>query len=269
MSAGDADHARQRKLLSHAFSDQALRDQEPLLKSYVDLLITQLRKHADSESGTDMVEWLTYVTFDVVADLSFGSPFGNLANCEPHPWVSTFKSGIKQGILFVAFRSMGIPFVDSFLAKFISPYIQAKRHEQARYASAAVGERLSRKTSRPDFLANFQRENDMSQISKDEIDSIFTIVALAGCESPATALSGALYHLLSNPGAYKKLREEVGELKNDDELTIANLSRLPYLRAVLDESLRMYPPVPAAMDRVVPGKGKFVRRTPSLVHVKR
>jgi len=259
MSANDADHARQRKLLSAAFSDHALREQEPVIKSYVDLLVKQLREESDRNvNGVDMVEWFTYTTFDIIGDLSFGVPFGNLANKKPHPWVSTFKSGIKQGILFVAIRSLGIPLFDSILYPLVSPIFQQKRHEQFKYAQAAVRERLNTKTERPDFISNFLRDNDTSVVPQAEIESIFTIVALAGCESPATALSGATYYLLRNPAVYKKLQDEIRNLQTDDDLSIANLSRLPYLRAVLEESLRVYPAVPAAMDRVVPPEGRAV-----------
>ena len=41
-AANDTDHARIRRLLSHAFSEAALREQEPLLNSYFDLLVNKL-----------------------------------------------------------------------------------------------------------------------------------------------------------------------------------------------------------------------------------
>ena len=261
MSANDPDHARQRKFLSNAFSDQALREQEPVLRRYVDLLIKQLRDESDAGGkAVDMVEWYTFTTFDIIGDLSLGTPFGNLAKKEAHPWVSTFKSGIKQGILFVAFRSLGIPLFDSLIQRLVSPILQRKRHQQFKHAQTAVTKRLSKKTERPDFMTNFLRYNDLGDVSRDEIESIFTILALAGCESPATALSGATYYLLSNPSAYKKLEDEIRSLPTDADITIANLSRLSYLKAVLDESLRVYPPVPAAMDRVVPAEGRTVSK---------
>ena len=259
MSANDTDHARQRKLLSNAFSDTALREQEPLLQSYADLLVKQIREECQSGAkATDMVEWFTFTTFDIIGDLSFGRSFDNLANKEAHPWVSTFKSGIKQGILFVAFRTLCVPFFDRLIYRVVSPVLQRKRHEQFKHAQAAVHERLKKKTDRPDFISNFLRFNDVASVPLPEVESIFTIVALAGCESPATALSGALYYLLRNPIPYKKLQDEIRRLRSDEDIKIASLARLPYLKAVLDESMRLYPPVPAAMDRVVPGEGSMV-----------
>jgi cytochrome P450 len=38
------DHSRYRKSLAHAFSEKALRDQEPLIGKYVDLLIEKLKE---------------------------------------------------------------------------------------------------------------------------------------------------------------------------------------------------------------------------------
>ena len=137
MSASDADHARQRKLLSHAFSDQALREHEPILRSYADLLVKQLREESKNKpGGVDMAEWLTYATFEIISDSSLGQSFGNLESKKAHPWVNTFKSGIKQGVLFANARAIGIPFFDSTIARWISPIIQHKRVCPSRSRSA-------------------------------------------------------------------------------------------------------------------------------------
>ena len=48
LSANDADHARYRRLLSHAFSEKALRQQEDLIQSYIALLVQRLRTRASS-----------------------------------------------------------------------------------------------------------------------------------------------------------------------------------------------------------------------------
>lgn len=57
------DHARMRRLVSHAFSERALRDQEGYLKLYVDKLMNRLRK-ASMEGPQDIVTWYNWTTFD-------------------------------------------------------------------------------------------------------------------------------------------------------------------------------------------------------------
>lgn len=75
----DENHSKNRKLLSHAFSDKALQEQEPLIQKYVDQLVDRL-KEVTSEDGQpiDMTKWYNWITFDIVADLLFGEPFGCL-----------------------------------------------------------------------------------------------------------------------------------------------------------------------------------------------
>ena len=63
--ADDASHARQRKLVSHAFSDKALKDQELLLKRHVMLLVEKLQELAAANKDVNMVDWYNFTTFDV------------------------------------------------------------------------------------------------------------------------------------------------------------------------------------------------------------
>jgi cytochrome P450 len=77
---------------------------------------------------------------------------------------------------------------------------------------------------------------------------------IAGSETTATLLSGVTYLLLKNPGCLDKVTGEVrGAFENEDEINFVNAStRLTYMLACLDESFRMYLPVPAGLQRVVP-----------------
>ena len=64
LAAPGARHGELRRLLSHGFSERALRDQEPVILSYLDLLIANLR--TSSERGTkpvDMVTWFNVSCF--------------------------------------------------------------------------------------------------------------------------------------------------------------------------------------------------------------
>lgn len=66
-----AEHGRHRKLLSHAFSDKALRAQEPLLHGYLNLMVQRMHD-ACSRDGTgkvNMVKLYNFTTVDIVGDL--------------------------------------------------------------------------------------------------------------------------------------------------------------------------------------------------------
>ena len=67
-----------------------------------------------------------------------------------------------------------------------------------------------------------------------------------GTETTATALSGLTYllHQDSNRHALDKLKAEVrGSFSTFEDITLDSLARLEYMHAVIQEGLRMYPPV--------------------------
>lgn len=68
-----------------------------------------------------------------------------------------------------------------------------------------------------------------------------------------------MYYLLSNPRVYNRLVKEIRDrFLGQEEITMTSTNELKYLLAVLEETFRMYPPVPSTQNRVVPGKGDTV-----------
>jgi cytochrome P450 len=85
------------------------------------------------------------------------------------------------------------------------------------------------------------------------------ILIIGGSETTATLLSGVTYLLLMNPQALKKVVGEVhSTFSNEDEININSVSKLTYMLACLDETLRMYPPVPTGLPRIVPKGGASI-----------
>ncbi len=73
-------------------------------------------------------------------------------------------------------------------------------------------------------------------------DQVFTFL-VAGYETTAVALAWAVYLLDQNPEADRRLRDEVAEVLNGRPPTATDFPRLDYTRRVLEETLRIYPPV--------------------------
>ncbi|KAI9839536.1 MAG: hypothetical protein M1819_002162 [Sarea resinae] len=261
LSAFDADHTRMRRLLSHAFSEKALKEQEPVLQSYADLMIDGLHKQVKgaARGRVDIVKWYNWTTFDVIGDLSFGEPFNCLKDSKYHPWVSLVFDSVKSGVMINATKRF-----PKMLAKYIRPFFVSrsmyqKRLDHDNFSRDKVDRRMAMQTDRKDFLAYILRHNDEKGMKREEIYANAALLILAGSETTATLLSGVTYHLLKNPETLKTLVAEIrGAFTSDEDIHLAALNELKYLRAVLQEGLRMYPPVPGSMTRRVPPQGDSV-----------
>lgn len=99
-------------------------------------------------------------------------------------------------------------------------------------------------------------------MTREEIISTSEVLLIAGSETTATLLSGATYYLLTHGEKLKRLCAEVrGAFEAENEITLQSLSNpevLPYLEAVLTESFRMYPPVPANLPRMTGPQGDTI-----------
>jgi len=257
ISSNVADHARIRRLLAHAFSDRALREQEDLIQKYVSLLISRLTNVAAEGRLAGMVSWYNFTTFDIIGDLAFGEPFDCLESSELHPWVRSIFAGVKAGAFIGAARFW--PSLSNLLNKLISKKLIEMRENHKVLSAEKVRRRLQQKTDRMDFTTYILRHNDEKGMSVEEIEANADLLILAGSETTATLLSGCTYQLLTNPQTLEKLKREVrSTFQSEDEITIQRVSHLDYTLAVIEESLRMYPPVPIGLPRLVPDGGEDI-----------
>ena len=79
---------------------------------------------------------------------------------------------------------------------------------------------------------------------------------IAGSETSATVLSTMHYYLLKNPDAYAKLKDHVrSAFRSVDEIDAKSATALPFLTACIEETFRIFPPIPIGMPRVTPKGG--------------
>ena len=95
-----------------------------------------------------------------------------------------------------------------------------------------------------------------------EILASSRVLLTAGSETTATLLSGTTYFLLTNPSWLARVQAEIREaFHTSEEITLRSVSQpglLPLLEAVLQESLRCYPPLPGTLPRVTGSKGAII-----------
>lgn len=259
--ANDADHSRMRRLLSHAFSEKALRSQEWIMEMYVSKLISALRERTSKnvDGGVvDMSKWYNFLTFDVLGDLAFGESFGCLDSGGYHPWVQIIFSGFKLSSYMQAIRRH--PWTLGVLGFFLPHDLiqKATDHQKMSFEKAKLRAQEG-PGDHPDFMSYILRHTDEYQMTPDEIGENSNILIVAGSETTATLLSGVTFWLLKNPEVYGKLVKEIREsFQNEGDITLHSVAQLPYLLATLKEGLRMYPPIPSGLPRLVPDGGAFI-----------
>ncbi|KAI6778698.1 Isotrichodermin C-15 hydroxylase-like protein [Emericellopsis cladophorae] len=261
--ADDENHSRQRRTLSHAFSQKALLEQESIIRGYVDLFVTKLRPFAQTGEPANMCDWFNFTTFDVIGDMSFGEPFGCLRDGVWHDWVSLITQTIKAGAYEQATRRM-FPtgsFMQRFLCKFIPADLKMKRFQHLELSKEKCLKRIDEGLRREhnDFLYYILRQNEKGGVSQDEIILNSALFIVAGSETTASLLSGLLMWLMRTPHAYKKLTDEIrSNFPTAADMEFTKLQELPYMNACIDEGLRIFPPLPTGLTRTVPTEGDSV-----------
>jgi cytochrome P450 len=281
-------HGQVRRLLSHAFSARAMAEQQPLMNKYINLFLQQLREHGHGgKTPVDATTWYEWTTFDMIGDLSFGEPFGCLENAQSHPWVESFFDSLGIVPYLQAFCNLPLYSIlmPLYLILFLPKNIATKRHISQRFTEETLRKRINLGTARPDFVdAMLKDEGETAstsmypdhrglspfltnvfpsqRLSDLELRDNATLLVTAGSETTATALAATTYYLGTHPDVLTKLEAEVrSAFRSDQEINVSNVQNLPYMLAVLKETMRIHPPVPISLSRVTPPGGSEIAGT--------
>ena len=206
-----------------------------------------------------MVQWYNFITFDIVGDLGLGESFNCLQDTNLHPWVALIFSHFKASTFLASVKFY--PFLESLLRRCIPTSLLNKQRTHYQFVVEKIARRVNLETPREDFMTNILNANDngKQEMTVEEITSTFNILIVAGSETTATVLSGITNYLIQNDEPLQKLKDEVrGFFKAEKDITLAAVAKLPYLNAVIQEGLRLCPPVPAGLPRLVPPGGDTV-----------
>ncbi|KAB2571025.1 Cytochrome P450 monooxygenase rdc4 [Lasiodiplodia theobromae] len=201
--AADDEHSVVRRIFSAAFSDKALKQQEPLVRTYIDQLIQAMRSAAETSQNSeiDIVRLLNFATFDIIGDLTFGEPLGAFINNMQEYAIGRFALGLI-------------------------PALREKRKAHFDHTAERVDRRLANGSEKPDFW-NLILGSNKGRMTVPQMHAHGAVFMLAGTETTATLLSGLVYLLLKNPDKMEKLVEEVRQIQSEEDLTKASAATHP------------------------------------------
>ena len=279
-------HAKRRRLLANAFSESALKSMEVYvlqeIRSFCDYMGQAKSKptpadgalNGSPDKGTwgqprNIGKWANLLTLDVLGELAFGKSF------------DAMKQGyhmLGEMLLSSSELSQRIAHLPSLLRAIIHPLVRqewlisripsktfAQKVEfratmlpllKNRFALEEAMKGKPKQDQRTDFMHYLIAAKDPETGGKFAPRDLIGEAALlvgAGSDTSSTALSGIFFYLVRNHMALKKLQTEVRSAFSDVEeiKTGLKLSSLHYLRACIDEGLRMTPPVPGVLSRLI------------------
>ncbi|KNG81347.1 cytochrome P450 [Aspergillus nomiae NRRL 13137] len=204
-----------------------------------------------------MTPWFNFTTFDIFGDLGCGESFDCLQHSQYHPWIALLFSSVKAASFVAA--AWYYTLVESLLMKCIPRSLEetGKRHYQ--HIVDKVDRRLHWELQRSDIMSHLVDESGHVAFPREELDSTFMILTTTSSETTATVLTGILAYLVNQPETMGRLVRDIRQgLKSDPEISLSAASDLTYLTAVIQEGLRLCPPVPWMLPRQVPPGGSIV-----------
>ncbi|KAL4804596.1 cytochrome P450 [Aspergillus unguis] len=243
-------HRQRRKLLSRGFSQAALTEFEPHIAEKIDALFGHWVRLAKEKRPIDVYPWAHMMGFDIIYHLMFGiDPQSVKTGKESKvmPWLRAWRPTFN-------YKEM-VPPLEQY-----GPYIPGKVGGYFRlvrtwknYAMDIVREYREKGTKTP-FLSrvldgvddSLGRPLTDSELAEECMGGMF-----GGSGTTANTFVYALWGILRDPSIVKRLQQELDKAFPDkstmpDSVTCA---QLPFLNAVLSETLRRYPTITGLLPR--------------------
>ncbi|GIZ47929.1 hypothetical protein CKM354_001100500 [Cercospora kikuchii] len=227
---------------------------EPDIDSQVGEFIGLIRKHEGKV--VDFAPKVRYFVLDVLSTVAFGRPFGFMA-ADEDKWDYCQTSDDFTLILGLTANHSSVRWLLSqdWVQALAAPKTTDKHGigPALAFAHKAVSERYGPDAKpRKDMLGHFVNKG-LSQV-QCECEAFLQI--MAGTDSSATILRCAIFSLAGNPRVYAKLRAEIdGVLGQNASVRYPDVLKLEYLKVVIWETIRLFPPLFGLKEKCAPVGG--------------
>jgi cytochrome P450 family 628 len=222
--------------------------------AYADELIKQLASYGGAP--VNVSKWMNFYSADVMGDLVFGRSFNALISRTSHFALNIIhESGKVLGTAGV------IPWFLYLLSKV--PQSLSPLEKLIQFSEQCFTERKNMKIAEADVMSHLLAADRFFDDPVEEHQLLVgesRVLIVAGSDTTAAALTYTLYHIARDESLAQKMRAELKDngLGNASVGNLTELQSLPYLNAVINESMRLHPPTPGGVFRDTPPEGLTV-----------
>lgn len=232
----------QRRTLAPLFQPQAVADYLPDMVGAVRDRLARLETAATAGATIDMAAEMTALTYEVISRTVFSSELQTSAEvmsaAVSHYFVVLGRIDLWDFLRIPSWLPRPAQWrVRSATRVFRSEVHRLLERRRARGAAELPRDIVT--------LLTQARDPESGVGPSDQVihDNLVTFIG-AGHETTANALSWTLYLLSAFPWAYDRVAQEVDTVLNGDAPTACDVPKLVFTRMVIEEAMRLYPPVP-------------------------
>ncbi|ABC62112.1 bifunctional cytochrome P450/NADPH--P450 reductase [Erythrobacter litoralis] len=262
----DPNWAKAHHILLPSFSQKAMGSYLPMMTDIASQLMLKWER-LNSDDVIDVPMDMVRLTLDTIGVCGFGYRFNSFYREDFHPFIEALNRTLDT-----TQKMRGLPG-----EKLLKRQQIEQLNEDAAYMNNLVDEiiRERRQTGESgqgdllDFMLSGRDPVTGERLSDENIRYQINTFLIAGHETTSGLLSFTLYYLLKNRDVLQRAYAEVDEVlgRNIDQTpTLSQIGRLPYIRAILSEALRLWPTAPAMglapfEDEVLGGKYAIAKGT--------
>lgn len=212
-----------RRLMQPAFHHSRLEMQDEIIVTATQEMLERWQESYKKSQPVDVAREMSALTMTITSRALFGVDLGEKAKA-----IGEMINGIAE-----------------IMEKSSHPKVQQTSREILAVIDTIIEERRKHIDEGDDLLKSLittSEEKDGLKFNEQQLRYEVFGLLMAGYETTANALTWTFYMLSQNPSVLNHVREEVDKNLDGSRPDSANISKLPYLRMVFDESLRLFPP---------------------------
>ncbi|KAF9256882.1 cytochrome P450 [Marasmius fiardii PR-910] len=243
---------RRRRVWARGMSCEAIREYEPVVRQQASKLFERLYER--TYKVVELGEWFNYFSFDFIVEVAFGSGSYMLNEGDKTElWEAMDK--FAYGIEFLSH----VPWLLNFFRDLPIPKPALRIRD---LGLALATKRMQDGAKRKDLWYHLTDEAGLEKVkpSAGTVASDGVLAVMAGADTTSAALRNFFYLIVAHPEHYKRLQREIDSFypPEADAMDSSKHNNLVYLNACINESLRLFPPLPTGGLREVPKGGRAI-----------
>ncbi|PIL25572.1 cytochrome P450 [Ganoderma sinense ZZ0214-1] len=246
------EHLHRRRAWNRGLGPAALREYEHVLARRAQLLVRRLE---EQEGEVNLGQWVNHFAYDFMSDMAFGGGSELLNEGDKNNVWAVLDKGMALATFFGH-----VPWLGVYVGHI--PGAAWPLNSLHRHGEKCAAKRLARGSTTSDLFHYLNNEDlpDRPPPPARQLYDDGVLAVVAGSDTASSAMTSIFNCLLTHPEMYARLQEEVDRFypAGEDAFNTKHHRDMHYLQAVINEALRLYPPIASASQRHLPRSAQGV-----------